>query len=173
MTPAPAASSTGCGASSTAAWRASSTDGSPFPRAGTASSGVRGASVPARVDSWRGRGPAATTPPEPSRGRGTSPGGALGGSLPAGGAVLEDPGGGGGGGAGAMGVGAGASAVDARPARDSAGIQMGRGGETPPPVDGPDSPATTGTNWDGFAQITSGGIAVERTLSFERGDAVF
>ena len=58
------------------------------------------------------------------------------------------------------------------PARDYARIQIGMRWGNLSSVDGTDSPATTGTNWDGFAQITSGGIAVERTLSFERGDAV-
>ena len=37
---------------------------------------------------------------------------------------------------------------------------------------GPDPEARDVTTWNGFAQITYGGLAVERVLSFERGDEV-
>ena len=36
--------------------------------------------------------------------------------------------------------------------------------------DGIDEPSRTSMVWDGFAQVTYGGIVVERVLSFERGD---
>ena len=38
--------------------------------------------------------------------------------------------------------------------------------------DGTDAPARDWAVWDGFAQITYGGLVVERVLSFERGDSL-
>jgi len=57
------------------------------------------------------------------------------------------------------------------PAVDYARIQVGmRWGNLS--SNGTDDPASDVTTWDGFAQVTYGGLAVERVLSFERGDAV-
>ena len=51
-------------------------------------------------------------------------------------------------------------------------IQIGiRWGNLSSP-DGADDLARTSMTWDGFAQITTGGLIVERTLSFERGDSL-
>jgi|GEM_PF-5479468 len=59
-----------------------------------------------------------------------------------------------------------------RPAFDYARIQIGMRWGNLSARDGADDLARTSTSWDGFAQITYGGLVVERTLSFERGDAL-
>ena len=58
------------------------------------------------------------------------------------------------------------------PTVDFARIQIGMRWGNLSSTDGADSAAGDVTSWDGFAEITSGGLAIERVLSFERGDAV-
>ena len=59
------------------------------------------------------------------------------------------------------------------PSRDYVKFEIGmRWGNLSAP-DGTDPAGTDATTWNGFAQITYGGLAVERVLSFERGDSIF
>ena len=60
--------------------------------------------------------------------------------------------------------------VDRHPgyARIQIGMRWGNLSST----DGVDASGGTATTWNGFAQVTYGALAVERVLSFERGDAV-
>jgi len=65
-----------------------------------------------------------------------------------------------------------AFAIERHPASGYAKIQIGMRWGNLTSRDGADDLSRTSTSWDGFAQITVGGLAVERLLSFERGDSV-